>query len=191
MIRLATTREPKARHLAHTALTMLAKNLLRESKCYDPGVSTAGINMLRGACATANDVGSGAHGAPLVQPPSGRPSDIEIGDWDALFCAVEARLRLAVGEQPAVASEPPRMHDTAGRLQAIVLECVEALDQLHAALTQERGRRHQLELQVFNEQTAVAPSLAEFIVTQAGEMPVLATASAARLRGVAALGQTL
>ena len=61
-----------------------------------------------------------------------------------MFRAVESRLRQTVGERPAVIAEP-QPQDTAGRVQAVVLECVEALEQLHAALMLERDRCGQLE----------------------------------------------
>ncbi len=85
-----------------------------------------------------------------------QPLDIPIGDWDDLFRAVKVRLRLTVGELLAATSQT-QANNTAGRVPAIVLGCVEALDQLHTALTLERGRRHQLELEVADEQTALAP----------------------------------
>ena len=51
-------------------------------------------------------------------------------------------------------------HDAAAGVQVIVLECVAALDQLHAALTYERGRREHLVREVFNTQAALARALA-------------------------------
>lgn len=51
---------------------------------------------------------------------------IAAGDWDILFDAVKARLRLAAEGAPATA------------LQATVLDCATALDYLHAALKEAR-----------------------------------------------------
>ncbi len=55
--------------------------------------------------------------------------EISIDDWDALLSAVTSRLRQTVGgtfeHQP---------NGSAAALQATVLECVDALDQLHATL---------------------------------------------------------
>lgn len=61
------------------------------------------------------------------------------GDWDLMFDAVRARLAQTVrerpGEQPAVPQLP------ASVVQAVVLDCVHALDQLHTALAEERSQR--------------------------------------------------
>ena len=74
----------------------------------------------------------------------GRSCEIANNDWDAMFRAVESRLRQTVGERLALIAEP-QPQDAAGRVQAVVLECVEALEQLHTALMQERDRCGQLE----------------------------------------------
>ena len=64
-------------------------------------------------------------------------SGILIDDWDALFCAVSARLSAAVDEWPSQAREnqPP---DCAAQVRVIVLECVEAMNLLHTMLGNER-----------------------------------------------------
>lgn len=72
----------------------------------------------------------------------GAPSDIPLEDWDDLFAAVKSRLRDAVGHSLADATEP-QLHDAAGQLQAILLECAEALDQLRATSLNEFGRQAQ------------------------------------------------
>lgn len=74
-------------------------------------------------------------------PPRG--STIAIEDWDALFCAIQAQLRQAVGEHLGVTPPTPShsVELTATLVQAIVLDCVAAMDQLHAALKQERSQR--------------------------------------------------
>lgn len=66
---------------------------------------------------------------------------------------------MTVGE-PLAAAPETQAHDAAGGVQVIVLECVAALDQLHAALTHERGRREQIEREIFNAQAALARPLA-------------------------------
>lgn len=63
--------------------------------------------------------------------------DIDVQDWDVMFCAVLDRLRLSVGELPAVQTVSP-VPDPACQVQAVVLECVDALSQLHAALKHDR-----------------------------------------------------
>lgn len=77
--------------------------------------------------------------APAAPDP---PDDLSDADWDALFHAVEARLRDAVNEPLAqrIKMLPP---DAPELVQTIVLECVDALDQLHRALTHERQQRDQ------------------------------------------------
>jgi hypothetical protein len=68
------------------------------------------------------------------------PLEISADDWDILFRAVEDRLRSSVGARLA-STAPAQARDAAGRVQAIVLECVAELDKLHSALKQER-RQH-------------------------------------------------
>lgn len=59
-----------------------------------------------------------------------RLSDITVDDWDALLCAVKDRLRQAVGETMTVP-----LNGSAAPVRAMVLDCVESLDQLHLVLT--------------------------------------------------------
>lgn len=68
------------------------------------------------------------------------PPSVAIEDWDALFSAVKARLTLIGQPQNAACAEPP----TANALELVrasVLECVQALDQLHATARQELAGR--------------------------------------------------
>ena len=58
-------------------------------------------------------------------------SHISIEDWDKLFHAVELRLCATV-------AAADQLDD---KTRVTVLECVEALDQLHSALTRERQQR--------------------------------------------------
>ena len=66
-----------------------------------------------------------------------------LADWDALFDAVAVRLSRTVGEDlhnpPEVAIHSAAL--TASLIQAVVLDCVAALDQLHVALKHERSQR--------------------------------------------------
>jgi len=68
---------------------------------------------------------------------------IAIDDWSALFHAVQTQLRIAVGDRlgvlPHMPGHSPELSATL--VQAIVLNCVDALDQLHEALKQERSQR--------------------------------------------------
>ena len=65
----------------------------------------------------------------------------EVGhvDWDTLFTAVKQRLRLIVDTHAGTLFEL-RLPDDARRVDTGVLECVAALDQLHAMLIEERTR---------------------------------------------------
>lgn len=86
------------------------------------------------------------HSAPELPPaphsgghntPDQLHLQIPIDDWDALFRSIQVRLTDVVGERPASAL-PPEAADTTGHIQVVVLDCVSALGQLHAALMRER-----------------------------------------------------
>lgn len=107
--------------------------------------------------------------APLTRTPvPGLISDVAIADWEDLLGAVKERLRLTVGECP---DPTPDLHvdDRARQVQASVLECALALDQLQTTLAHELGRRQQLEMEVFDARTALAQAHAELMGTQAEE----------------------
>lgn len=78
-----------------------------------------------------------AEGAPAadmaIQTPAAAADDA-IDDWDAMFCAVKDRLRQAVGE-----GLPAPMNGSVAALRAIVLDCVDALEQLHRSLQKARA----------------------------------------------------
>ena len=57
-------------------------------------------------------------------------TSISIDEWGTLLGAVKARLRLAASDQ----ANQPGLNDTLATLQASVLVCVDALDQLHLML---------------------------------------------------------
>jgi hypothetical protein len=86
------------------------------------------------------------HGAAAarhdIQPDVPRLS-IAVDDWDMMFEAVRARLIHTVGERLGELPDVPHHSAelSASLVQAVVLDCVNALDQLHAALTQERSQR--------------------------------------------------
>ena len=107
-----------------------------------------------------------ADAGPFAPLPSGLGGNVAIADWDELLNAVKARLRLSV-EEPLGAPEQGR--EPAGQTRSSVLDCVAALDQLQTTLLHELGRRQQLELEVFDGQTALAQARAELVGTQAGE----------------------
>jgi hypothetical protein len=78
----------------------------------------------------------------LSEPP--RPpeesTDVAIADLDLLFVAVTARLRSLAEPRSGNAGTE------AGRIRAGVLECVQALEQLHATAMHEVARLHGLEV---------------------------------------------
>ncbi len=73
--------------------------------------------------------------------------DLSIEDWDELFKAVQARLRLTA-----------EAATDAARLKTVVLECVDALDSLHAALRDQRHlcRSQAIELAAMRDALAFA-----------------------------------
>jgi diguanylate cyclase (GGDEF)-like protein len=97
----------------------------------------------------------------------GNGVDVAAQDWDALLSAVKYRLTLTAG---GVASATERLSLKGEvRLQDTVLDCVIALDRLHLSLRHELERRQQLELDLFDAQSALAQARAELVGTQAGE----------------------
>lgn len=84
-----------------------------------------------------DDIGIGAAVAPLASTSLPRSrSEVAIEDWDVLFNAVTARLRLIVAEQ-LVTTDEPKPAVGLNRVRGNVLECAAALDQLHATLKEE------------------------------------------------------
>lgn len=66
-------------------------------------------------------------------------TEIAVEDWDMLFRAVTDRLTQCATSVATSACLPPAPQ-SASSIQAVVLECVEALEQLHAALGQQQSR---------------------------------------------------
>ena len=87
-------------------------------------------------------------------PMSDQVSDIGIEDWDDLLNAVKERLRLTVGKWQTTTPEPPT-HAKSGWVQASVLECVAALDQLQLTFMNERRKHQQLELRLLELESQV------------------------------------
>ena len=136
---------------------------MTDPKTYHTEPRAAPIHLPWRRTAAAGDNG---HAAPMARAPLPLlASDVAVGDLDDLLNAVKARLRQTIDEPSAGTLG----RDVAGRVRASVLECAEALDQLHLTLTHELHRREQLELQVFDARTALAQARAELIGTQAGE----------------------
>lgn len=171
MFRPASIHAPQGKSPAHAALTMAnAEDFLQGSKSH-PTEARKGASNSPWVCAKFDEIGISARVAPVAlarTPLPGLTPDIAVEDWGDLMCAVKARLRRAVGESLAVIPERHGL-DTAGRVRASVLECVEALDQLHTTQQHELSRCQRLELEVFDARTALALARAELAGTQAQE----------------------
>lgn len=151
MIRTKSDWVPGAANLAYLASTMPMSGGFGpySGNHYSAAAASTNISF---SCARGDDVDidtdadTGDAGSALAASAalSGPSREIANDDWDAMFRAVESRLRQTVGERLAVLAES-QPQDAAGRVQAVVLECVEALEQLHTALMLERDRCGQLE----------------------------------------------
>jgi diguanylate cyclase (GGDEF)-like protein len=143
----------------------------------DPGVAHAhaftarvqaeAARLLMGSVVPEPDHGVAAPGLVRAARVQSHGLDVAAQDWDALLSAVKYRLTLTAG---GVASATERLSLTGElRLQDTVLDCVIALDRLHLSLRHELERRQQLELDLFDAQSALAQARAELVGTQAGE----------------------
>jgi diguanylate cyclase (GGDEF)-like protein len=94
-------------------------------------------------------------------------SDVAIGDWDALFRAVRERLQTVVLGCPEQTAAGPLCN--ALQVRTAVLECAEAMEQLHLTMLHEMNRLQQLELDIFDNRSALAQARAELAGTKAGE----------------------
>ena len=146
MIRLASSPAPNPKLLARSALAMLnSAEFPKEPRRELPGTSAAVLGILRDWAAGDGERG---HDALLASRPARQlearlpdyPLDLVITDWDLLFRAVMVRLMLSVGEKLA-APQRSQAGGPAEMVQSIVLECVDALHQLHLALMRERAER--------------------------------------------------
>ena len=114
-----------------------------------PVHAEAGAAAIKSAFNRAPTGGNGAErGVTSMPRPGAAPRsgsiDVAMDDWDDLFRAVKVRLRQTVAERAGKAGAP-EMIETLSRIRAGVLECVEALDQLHSTLRHETDRRRYLD----------------------------------------------
>jgi hypothetical protein len=108
---------------------------------------TPGAKPLRpgGASPAAPDFSSAAkaRAGPAAEASHDEHPSIEAEDWDILFSAIEVRLRQAVGEHlgqlPSTPAHSAQL--SASLVQAVVLDCVDALHKLHAAIKHDRSQR--------------------------------------------------
>jgi diguanylate cyclase (GGDEF)-like protein len=108
------------------------------------------------AASMSIDRGNGNGNVSCPLPGMG---DVVVGDWDLLFDAVTTRLRHTAVEARFAFDAP---HDA-------VLDCVQALEQLHASLGQERQRGKRLEQELRHAQAVLALTRFELVGTQVGE----------------------
>ncbi len=106
-------------------------------------------------------------------PPSLAPlpvvaGDIPVTDWDLLLNAIKARLLSAAGNALADLPEPMR-RQSIHQIQAGMVDCVAALDQLHQSLSKELAKRQHLKQEVSLAQAALARKHIELQGTRAQE----------------------
>ncbi|HSI60035.1 MAG TPA: GGDEF domain-containing protein [Ideonella sp.] len=134
----------------------------------DPGAGSHGSEeasraAVRTLCARAHAAALGHAATPLEGPAAGGG----MADWNDLFGAVKARLRATVAGGTA-----QQARDPAAIVQARVLDCVEALDQLQAMLAQEVACRRQIDRELVTARMARERALAELGIAQADELRV-------------------
>lgn len=169
MFRPAFMHAPQAMNPAHAALTGVnSQDLMQEAQSHPTEARRAATNR-PWAFAKFDETGVNKRVAlPSHTPLPDLTPHIAVEDWDDLLCAITARLRMTVGE-PLAERPESQEPDTVSRVRACVLECVEALDQLHTAQKQELSRHQRLELEVFDARTALAQARAELVGIQAQE----------------------
>lgn len=91
-----------------------------------------------------------------------------LGDISVLLSAVQARLRHVTSENGDTRDGSQAANHADGD-QRTILECAQALEQLHALFTEEVSRHDALKMEVFDAHTALAQTQAELRGTQAGE----------------------
>ncbi len=150
-------------------MVLNSRNISRKARSCSTEPAAAAIDMPGG-----HVVGGASRPVLVVADAltSNPQLDIAIPDWDDLFHAVEARLKHAVEVMPAqaLASKPT---DAAGEVQAVVLECVTALEQLHVALMHERQIHGLFEQSVGDAQATAARALAGLAGISAASLAII------------------
>lgn len=106
-------------------------------------------------------------GTLQLQPKAGQQHAVDgiegtpTRDFDLQLAAVGSRLRSTVGNDAQATVPSEVRHD--------VLECVEALEQLHEALTCERLRNHRLQQSAEGTRTRLARALSDLAASRAAE----------------------
>lgn len=104
----------------------------------------------------------------VTPPPVDQTTDVAIGDWNDLICAVKDRLTLLVRDTPGAATDL-QLRDRRTAVQTGVLDCVSALDQLHSTLTHELQRCRKVERDAFEARLALAQARQELFGSRTGE----------------------
>jgi hypothetical protein len=126
-----------------------------------PGKAPSGPPSQAGL-ALAQENGMAAASAPVRGPAA----DVAIDDWQDLLSAITARLRQTVGGPAA----PPPMGPAAFlHIQAGVLDCAAALEQLQTTMAHELGRCRRLDQEMRSTQAALAQARADLACTRADE----------------------
>ena len=160
MIRLASSPTPHVNSPAKTSQIILnSADIMRTlaSSAHTPAATNVSLEK----CSVK--VG-GSIGSPVELLGSGANSTqsvkLSTSEWNELFFAITARLRQVVGVQTRGELANNAQHAKPG-IQKSILECVEALNVLHTALTLERNWRQQLDKEVFDVQVAIAQALVD------------------------------
>lgn len=111
---------------------------------HTPGLSRS-FSVVGPPASLAPPVNGNGHGPGQAAAAAG-PAGVALADWRTLLDAVTARLQQIGGTASGMHAQ------AAGAL----LECAQALGQLHATLATEDGRRHRLELELFDARMALA-----------------------------------
>lgn len=107
-----------------------------------------------------------AHDNGMAAAPArvrGPAADVAIDDLPDLLNAIKVRLRQTVG---GPAAPPPMGPATFSHIQASVLDCVAALEQLQTTLAHELGRCHRLDQEMRSTQAALAQARADLAGTR-------------------------
>lgn len=101
-------------------------------------------------------------------PAPSLPGDVSMEDWHELLNAVKSRLLLTASEDFAE-STGLRLEGSLEKVQTEMVDCVSALNQLHATLTHELERHRNLKRDIDAAQSALARKHNELLGTQAQE----------------------
>ena len=177
MIRLASSREPLDSPAQTAQMMLTSEDIMRTLTGCGPKPVSAGNYEDQGIVKVDGSGTTPFTGWRDGGLPPDAISKLSIADWDDLFCAVTTRLRQVAGAQALTERDKGDRGETGWQgasvgVRASVLECVDALEVLHAALALERSKRQKLEKEVFDVQVAIARA---FVDLAAVPLPAQAT----------------